>query len=166
MEERTLAVLKQPTASTIVRGVYYALFGALMIVVTILMAGMSRSLLEDAPYFVFVPVAGALFLVMGIGDIVLAAKNTKLKENPVVVRDGKLRLYGHILATPLFTEKKTIELDASKLNARYKRGNRSSTSEWWKLYVDDPTRTVKVRIMKFLKGDIRSLVDAINGAKG
>lgn len=163
MEGKTIAVLKQPTASNIVRGIYYLIFGTLMIVATVTLGPQFARDIADMPYVIIVPVFGVIFLIMGLGDIILGITNSKLKEIPIVKKDGKLVFYGHVMATPLFTEKKVIELDTAKLNARFKKGNIASTSEWWKLLLDDGSKTVKVRVMKFIKGDIRSLVDSING---
>jgi hypothetical protein len=60
MEEKTLAVIKQPVPSNIVRGIYYIIFGVLMIAVLFILGEDFEYIIEDMPFILIIPIAAVL----------------------------------------------------------------------------------------------------------
>ena len=166
MEEKILAVIKQPVPSNIVRGLFYIIIGIFMIVVLVFIGEDSSDFMdtvEDIPIVLIIPLAGIIFPALGLGNIIIAVMNAGFKEIPIKVVNGKLIVHGHVLSTPIYSGKKLVELDFDKTSAAVKRGNvKSSAFTWWKLYLSDQNKSITIRILKFITGDITNLVNSIN----
>ncbi len=163
MEGKTLAVLGQPVASNIVRGIFYAAFAVLLVVVMIMLGEDFASTIGDNPLYLVIPLAAVGLLVAGIGNVILAIANAGFAENPVTIGDGAISFHGNILGTPLFSRGKIVSMSTSGLSASWKMGSpKGAITPWWKLILENGETTARLRILKFKSGSIDRLVRDIN----
>lgn len=163
MEGKTLAVLKQPVASNIVRGIFYAVFAVLLFALMAFMGEDFFSELGDNPLYLIIPLAAVGLLVAGIGNVILAIANAGFKENPIIASGDTVSFHGNVLGTPLFSPGKIISISTSGLTANWKLGSpKGAINPWWKLILENRETTARLRILKFKSGSIEHLVRDVN----
>ncbi len=162
MNEKIIAVVNQPTVSSIIRSVYYMIFGGAVITFLFTNIKMVEEILDDNPPFIIVIILGYIFAVLGIVVFFISIFSMKLKEIRIVEKDGKISFNRHILKTALFSQKNRVEMNTKNLKIKVKIGNPFNTHTWYKILFTSGTEKYKLIVFKFASGSIQDIKDYAN----
>jgi hypothetical protein len=163
MKDKIIGTIKQPSESTRKRGIVFLVFSMLLVLYMIFKNEEFIKILNTTYFALLLPVSCGLFFIIGILLIVIVYMNRDLKEMQLKVENGKLIIHSQIPFTPIFLINKTIVLDYPVKEASLLMGNlKGSVNKWWKLCLNDGSKTVAVTIVKSNFSDAEKIVNTIN----